>query len=425
MKLIYIVLDGVADRLIDEKTSLELANKPNLDVLARRAKAGMMYTVARGIAPESDAAVFSILGYDPRSVYTGRGPLEALGADLSFKEKYEVAFRANFATVDPKTLRIIDRRVKRQLTTEEAKELAKAIDGINLGIKDCYVKVAATVGHRAVVVIGCKEALSDNVENTDPAYVKKGKISIAVKSYEPYIKPCKALDHSFEASLTAKLVNIFTRKAIEILDKHPINKLRENKGLLKANAILLRDGGNELPKIKPIAEVFNVAFGAVAEMPVEIGIAKLLGMKIANVPPPSEDKRKDYELRLRSTLKLLNEVDIVYVHLKGPDEPAHDGSLLKKVEAIEMIDKYFIGPLLDSIDLNKIALLITADHATPPLVKSHTDDPVPILLVAPSLGSDGLIAFTEKECLTKGSLGVIEHGYQLLPKVLRMLSIVK
>lgn len=420
VRLVYLVIDGVADRVSDGRTSLELAYKPSLDFLASRGVCGGMFTVGEGVAPESDVAVFSILGYDVEGVYTGRGPIEAVGAGLTFRGGFEVAFRANFATVDPDTLRIIDRRVGRSLSTGEARGLARAVDGIELCVDGCYARVVATVGHRAVVVIGCEgRVLSNYVENTDPAYVRRGKISVAVKDYEPYVRRSKPLSITPEARLTAKLVNDFTVKAIEILDKHPINKERERRGLLKGNAILLRDAGASLPKVRPINELFGVKFGAIAEMPVEIGIARVLGMEVANVPPPTPNKEQDYALRLEKTLELLKRVDVVYVHLKGPDEPAHDGNVEGKVRAIEDIDKYFVGPLLNKVDLNEVAILVTSDHATPPSVKAHTDDPVPIALVAPGVKPDPVKVFTERECLSKGALGFLRHGYELLPKVIK------
>ncbi|HDD63655.1 MAG TPA: 2,3-bisphosphoglycerate-independent phosphoglycerate mutase [Thermoprotei archaeon] len=420
MKLIYFVIDGAADSP-DNVTSLEKAVKPALDSLTPKGKCGLMYTIGKGIAPESDSAVFSILGYDPHKHYIGRGPVEALGAGLDLKPGYEIAFRANFATIDPKTLRIIDRRCGRDLESSEAAELAKSINGLELGLYDGYAKVAATVGHRGVVIIGSRTyKLSDNVGNTDPAYVKVGKISIAAKEFEMKLTECKPLDDSIEAKRTAELVNTFTRKVIEILDSHPVNVERELKGKLKANVMLLRDAGGEIVKVKPINEMYGMRFVAVAEMPVEKGIARLVGMDIAEVPPPTEDKKADYENRLETTLKLLERYDAVYVHLKGPDEPGHDGDLERKVKAIELIDKYFTKPLLESIDLGGTAIIVTSDHATPWTHKAHTDDPVPVLVYIPGIEGDGIERFTEKDC-RNGSLGLIEHGWHLLPMVVKMM----
>jgi len=420
VKLLYLVVDGVADRLSDEVTTLDLASKPGLDYIAEKGVCGVMYTVGKGIAPESDVAVISLLGYDPFKYYTGRGPLEALGAGVPFKEGYEVAFRANFATVDPGTLRIIDRRVGRSLRGEEARVLAEALDGMTLS-NGGYVRVKATVGHRAVVVIGCEtRRLSPMVENNDPAYGREGYVSVALREYEPFIKEVKPLDNSPEAGLTAVLVNEFTRKAIEVLDKHPVNRERRRRGEPPANAILLRDAGSELPKVEPLPRRYGLKFALVAEMPVELGIGRAFGADVMEVPLISGDVEGGYGVRLKLVKELLKTHDVIYVHLKGPDEPGHDGNMELKRRRVEEIDKYFITPLISSLGSVE-AVLVTSDHATPPSVKVHTDDPVPIALMYHGIEPDDVRRFSEKECV-KGRLGVIEHGWELLPKVLKMLK---
>ncbi|MEM3912463.1 MAG: alkaline phosphatase family protein [Desulfurococcaceae archaeon] len=412
-KLIYLVIDGMSDSFSDDVTTLELAEKPGLDELARKGVCGLMYTVGKGIAPESDEAVISILGYDPHEVYTGRGPLEALGAGLDIREGYEVAFRANFATIDPLSRRIIDRRVGRNLSTFEARELARALNNLDLGVHDGYAKVAATIGHRAVVIIGSRSRkLSPVVSNNDPAYVRKGLTSIAVDNPKPYVENIVPLDDSEESKITAELANVFFEKALNILVNHPVNKERTKNKLLPANALLLRDAGGSLPKATPLGVKYNCKFAILAEMPVEIGIGRAFGADVITMDPPTGDPKSDYEKRLEATLKALEEHDIVYVHLKGPDEPGHDGKLELKKQRIEEIDKYYVQSLLDYLD--KYALIVTADHATPPSRKSHTDDPVPVAFYVPGITPDNVDKFTEREC-AKGSLGIFSHGWQLLP----------
>ncbi len=423
-RLLFLVLDGVADSLSDERTTLEMAEKPGLDTIARRGVCGAMYTVAKGVAPESDEAVISIIGYDPHEVYTGRGPIEAVGAGLTLREGYEIAFRANFATVDPATKRIIDRRVKRSLSTEEARRLAEAVDGLDLGKYDGYARVRATVGHRAVVIIGSRShRLSPMVSNSDPAYLRKGLLSIAAPSYEPYIAPVKPLEDTEEARAAAELANIFTEKAIEILDRHPVNAERRRRGLLPGNAILLRDAGGELPKATPLPEKYGVSFAFLAEMPVEIGIGRIFGADTLAVEPPTGDPRRDYTLRLEKTLELLGKHGIVYVHLKGPDEPGHDGDYERKKRSIEDIDRYYVQPLLERLPPDT-AVLVTADHATPPSKKTHTDDPVPIALMAPGLEPDNVDEYTEKKCI-KGKLGLFQHGWEMLPYIVKLIGLGK
>lgn len=421
-KLIYLVIDGAADSLSDYTTSLGMANTPALDKVASLSLCGLMYTIGKGVAPESDAAVMALLGYDPHVYYTGRGPLEALGADVEIKEGHEVAFRANFATINEQTLEIVDRRVGRSLLSEEARELAKALDGMKLGLYDGYVRVKATVGHRAVVVVGSHSyRLSDEVDNTDPAYAKVGKISVARAKFDKRVAECKPLVDIPEARRTAELVNVFTRKSIEILSQHPVNLARASRGQPKANVILVRDSGGSLPRVDPIERRFGLKFGAVVEMPVEKGIAKLLGMEVAEVGEPTGDRARDYSERLNATLSLLKKVDAVYVHLKGPDEPGHDGLQKDKAEAIEEIDAHFVKPLLEKMDLSGVSMIVTSDHATPPKARSHTDDPVPVLVYIPGLEPDGISRFTERDC-SRGSLGVIEHGWLLLPRIRELLK---
>lgn len=423
-KLLYLVLDGMADRLSDSLTTLERASKPGLDYIARNGVCGIMYTVGKGVAPESDTAVLSILSYDPHKHYTGRGPIEALGAGMKLREGYEVAFRANFATIDPSTRRLIDRRVGRSLSTEEARELAKVLDGIELGVHDGYARVKATIGHRAVVIIGSRtHRLSPMVDNSDPAYTRKGLISIATEKVEPFVKKVRPLENTVEAEITAELANVFTDKSIEILDKHPVNEERRKRGLLPANVILLRDAGGAVPKVTPINEKFGLSFGLIAEMPVELGIGRVIGADVKEVPLPTGDPARDYEIRLKATLELLKKHDVVYVHLKGPDEPGHDGNYELKKKKIEDIDKYFVQPFLEQKE-DDVAVLVTADHATPPSVKTHTDDPVPVALMAPGLEPDNVDEFTEKKCL-KGRLGIIDHGWLLLPKVLEITGLAR
>lgn len=412
-KLLYLVIDGMADSIIDKTTTLELAEKPGLDEIARKGVCGLMYTVGKGIAPESDEAVISILGYDPHDVYTGRGPLEALGAGLDFKEGYEVAFRANFATIDPSSRRIIDRRVGRNLSTAEARELAKVLNNIDLEIHDGYAKVVATIGHRAVVVIGSRsKRLSSMVSNNDPAYIRKGFTSIAVENPKPYVEQIIPLDNREESRITAELANVFFEKALHILVNHGVNKKRVENKLLPANALLLRDAGERLPRATPLKVKYNCRFAILAEMPVEIGIGRAFGADVITMDPPTGDPRSDYEKRLKLTLKALEEYDIVYVHLKGPDEPGHDGNLESKKQKIEEIDKYYVQGLLSYLD--RYALIITSDHATPPSRKSHTDDPVPVAFYVPGITSDNVEKFTERDC-AKGALGTFDHGWQLLP----------
>jgi 2,3-bisphosphoglycerate-independent phosphoglycerate mutase len=419
MKLLFLVLDGAADRPNERgETPLSMAKKPNLDSLSVKGALGFHYPLGVGRAPESDAAVLSILGYDPDKYYTGRGPLEALGVGYSIREGVEVAFRANFATIDPESRVIIDRRVGRSLESWEAKELAKAVDGMELGGGLGYARVIATIGHRAVVVIGVKSGrLSGDVTNNDPAYARVGKVSVAVPNPDKMLAQVRPLNPQDEAaSLTARLANEFVDKAINILKDHPINRERAGKGKLQANVILIRDAGDSLPKVTPINQLYGLKFGAVAEMPVERGIARALGMDVEEVKLYDAPKDEVLGERFEATMKLLDRVDVAYVHLKGPDEPGHDGDLNGKIKAIEDIDAYYVAKLVrENWDES---LLVTSDHATPWILKAHSDDPVPIMLKSSRVKADGL-TLSEVNA-AKGSLGKFEYGWLIMRRVREM-----
>jgi 2,3-bisphosphoglycerate-independent phosphoglycerate mutase len=424
LKLVYVVLDGASDGFSVSARALELSHKPSIDSLASHCLCGLMHPVGPGVAPESDVAVLSLLGYEPDRYYTGRGPLEALGAGVHFSDGW-LALRANFATVDPVSLRIVDRRAGRGLSSWEARELARALDGLKLGGGRAEASFKATISHRGVLVIRhLDHRLSAMISNTDPAYERRGFISVALPSYEPYVRKAEPLVDAFEARLSAELVNEFTVKAVEVLEEHPVNKARESSGKLKANAVLLRDAGDRRPPTEPIEERFGLKFTCIAEMPVEVGIARALGMKVAEVNVEEAKSRRELlELEARLTVRELEESDAVYVHLKGPDEPGHDGDLEGKIKAIEDIDRYYFKTLLDKLNLEETLVIVTSDHSTPWSLKAHSEDPVPIMLSNPRL-PEKKRSFNEMEC-KQGTLGVVEAGYKLLPIAIKTMKTLK
>ena len=416
MKLIYVVIDGMGDLPIEElgnKTPLEAADTPNMDFLAKTGKTGLMYTVGKGVAPESDDAVASILGYDPFKYDVSRGVLEVLGADLTMKDG-DLALRCNFATLGPNNT-IIDRRVGRSLTTEEATELAKAInEQIQLESYPTSFQFKNTLSHRGALVIRSKgKKLSGNITNTDPAYTRIKGIGVAEPKAKMILKKCKPLDRTEEAKISANLVNEFTQKSTAILDQHEINKKRDKEGKLKANVILVRDAGHRLPKFPHLNQQYGLNFVCLADMPVERGISKLVGMHTVDLPPPSKNLEKDCKLRVEKLLETLPLYDCFYIHIKGPDEPGHDGNFNLKTQLIATVDKHFIGNMLQKINLENHIVCVTADHSTPCKLKAHSDDPVPLLISGNKIQADKVQKFSEKEC-KKGELGILLRGTELM-----------
>jgi len=426
LKLLYVILDGVGDLPIKElgnKTPLEAANKPNMDKLASKGKQGFVYTVGEGIAPESDIGVISILGYDAQKYYTGRGPLESYAEGLEVKDG-DLAYRVNFATKDPNSNRIIDRRVGRNLTTDEAAELAKDVNSkVKLTSASVSFHFKNTIGHRGVLVIHRKGGkLSAEVTNTDPAYEKEGVFGVAKAKFESIVLKCEPTPeykNSEEAEIAASLTNEFVEKSTAVLNDSAVNKKRLKEGKMVGNLILMRDAGDHLPKFPNICQKYNKRFGCFVEMPVERGIALLTGMEIVDIPLPSGDLKKDYILRAKKVLDVLRDFDCLYIHIKGPDEPAHDGDFRKKLVSIELIDKYFFGEILPKLDMANTVIAVTADHSTPCAMKAHSADPVPLLVTGGGVVSDGLKAFGESES-KKGSLGKL-LGPEIVPYLMRLL----
>ena len=425
MKLFFVAIDGMGDLPIEElgnKTPLEFAETPHMDSLAKKGKTGLMYTVGKGIAPESDVAVISILGYDPHKYHTGRGIFEAVGVGLPVKNG-DLALRCNFATVDNKN-RIIDRRVNRNLTTEEAKELSNAINKkVHLDSYPADFQFANTFGHRGVLVIHAKKGrLSGKITNTDPAYSIVEGISVAETKVEMIPKKSEPMNTTQEAKISAELVNEFVQKSHKILDNHIINKKRASEGKPKANIILMRDAGDTVPKLFNINEEYHVRFACLADMPVERGIAKLAGMHLVDLPLPSKNLKEDCLLRVEKLLAIQSSFDCFYIHLKGPDEPGHDGEFNVKAQLIATIDEYFFGELMPKINLEDSIICVTADHSTPCKLKAHSDDPVPLVISGNKIKGDQAQRFSEKEC-KKGSLGTLAHGTELMPKLMSFLKV--
>jgi 2,3-bisphosphoglycerate-independent phosphoglycerate mutase len=424
LKLIYVIVDGMSDLPIKElgdKTPLEVAETPTMDFLAKKGKTGLMYTVKKGVAPESDVAVISILGYDPFKYSTGRGVLEAIGAGLTVNNG-DLALRCNFAALG-QGRKIIDRRVGRNLTTEEAAELSKAAnEKVKLESYPVDFEFKSTLGHRAVLVIKSKEKpLTSNITNTDPAYSKLESLGVAETKAKMVIRKCEPLDGTQEAKAAADLVNEFTEKSHKVWDTHEINRRRAAEGKLKANVILTRDAGHLLPKFPNINEKHNVRFVSLTDMPVEKGISRLVNMQTVDIPPPTQNLKKDCKLRVKKLLGLLSDYDCFYIHIKGPDEPGHDGDFNLKASTISIIDKYFFGELLPNLDPEEFVICVTSDHSTPCELKAHSDDPVPVLISGDKIKGDNLKKFSEREC-KNGSLGILKCGTELMPKLISLIK---
>jgi len=409
--MVYVLLDGVGDlphpNLVG-KTPLDAASTPNLDRLAKNGTMGQVITVGKGIAPESDIAVFNMLGYKfKHDDYAGRGVVEAIGIGIDFKDG-DLALRGNFATLNGNGV-IIDRRAGRNIEKQDTEAVSNEIEEkIKFSDENATAIITPTIGHRLVIRIRSDCTLSSNISNTDPAYGRVNGMGIA-RAVTDFLKieKCLPLDEESHTKLASKLVNELTDQSLDIMKKSKVNERRKENDKKLLNGILLRDAGNIYPKVTPINDLHSMKFSCIVDMPVEIGISKILKMKTYDA-----GGRTDYEEKAKVAAKAMDEQNAVYVHLKGPDEFGHDGDAQGKMENIEEIDKRFFGTLLDNIDSSKVAVIVSADHSTPCINKGHSADPVPLLISGDMVTNDDTQRFTEIEA-KKGRIGLID-GAQVI-----------
>ena len=395
-KCVIFIIDGLGDRPNEKGlTPLKEAKTPTMDKIAKEGICGLMNAIDIGIRPGSDTAHLAILGYNPYEVYTGRGPLEAFGVGLDLKEG-DVAFRCNFATVDDDFV-VLDRRAGR-ISPEEAKELEKEIDGLEIdGVKVIF---KSSKGYRGVLVLR-GEGLSCRVSDGDPH--EEG-----VKVSE--IKP---LDNSEEAKRTAEILNKLLKIAYEKLNNHPINEERRKKGLPPANMILPR-GAGVVPKIEKFYEKYKMKGACICGTGLIKGMAKMIGLDVIEVEGATGTPKTNFMGKAKALVEALKEYDFVLVNVKGADEASHDGNYELKKEVLEKIDE-MLAYVFEHISKDEIYFVLTGDHSTPIEMKDHSADPVPIVIWGKSVRVDDVTEFNEFAC-AKGALHWIkgEHIMKIL-----------
>ena len=419
ISLVYVLLDGIGDLphpSLNDLTPLEAAYTPNLDALARKGTMGRVISVGKGIAPQSDIAVFNMLGYSFQdSSYVGRGVIESIGCNIDFRDG-DLALRGNFATIDDK-LKIVDRRAGRIISSEEAKAVCETLRcSIKFSDKDASIALEPTVAHRLVIRFRhANLKLSDEISNTDPAYDKIDGMGVAKDTTgDMFVQKSVAEKENDQARTAAKMLNEFTAQVVELLRDHPVNKARVAAGKKAMNCILARDSGNRYPNVEPISKKHGIEVGCIVDMPVEIGISKVLGMKMFQAGDINA-----YEEKAEVAAKSLKSINAIYVHIKGPDEFGHDGDARGKKNNIEDIDKRFFGTLVQELK-GDVAIVVCGDQSTTCLKKGHSDDPVPLLVSGNMIKQDGSARFTENYG-KRGRLGLL-MGARVLPTVIKMVS---
>jgi len=362
-KLVMVVIDGIGGLPIRGKTELEAAKTPHLDRLTSKSICGLIDPIAYGITPGSGPSHLALFGYDPFRYEIGRGVMEALGIDTPLT-KDDLAARGNFATIDEKGI-IIDRRAGR-IPTEKNQEICQFLGNEIKEVGGVQVSIYPGKEHRFVIVFR-GEGLKDDLTDADPQ-----KDGLKAKGTEGL---------SQEAQRTAEIVNLYLKKATEVLRaSHP------------ANAVLLR-GFSKIPDIPTMSEKFKLRPAAIATYPMYKGLARLVGMEIL-------ETGETYKDEVETLRRHLDHYDFFYLHFKKTDSAGEDGNFRAKVRILEEIDR--VVPSI--LKLRPDVLVVTGDHSTPSLLKGHSWHPNPILLFSKYVRPDGIRRFTERQC-QKGQLG--------------------
>ncbi len=407
MKTLMIVVDGLFDEPSPElggKTPLQAAETSTLRLLLGKSIVGVIENPVEGEVT-SDVAVANLLGLEASNIArVPRSILEVISEGLEFKDG-DLALHCNFATIDPATLKVIDRRVARTLTRGEAKILERDLnEGITLN--DASFAFRHIVDYFGVLVLRDSSIeLSDSITDTDPWREKDEKVL-------KYSRPLSADQSSLRAS---SLLNEFTDKAVRLLERHPVNSFRRMKGLLPANALLCRQPGSRLPRVdRGFKRIFGGEGCFQARLPTERGIALLLGLKPLPLPlvEPSENLGAFYYERARIVAENLEKCDFIYVHIDEADDAAHDRDPLRKKFVIETLDEFFLKHVYEAARRLGTALIITADHWTSSRTGHHLNRPVPVLIYRENLKSGAPGVFSED---------VIDKGFEFRVKAIDFL----
>ena len=381
---------------IEGKTPLEYAKTPEMDRLAAKGEIGMVHTIPDGMKPGSDTANLSVLGYNPRQYYSGRSPLEALSIGVPMKDT-DIALRCNIVTLSEEESTYEERHIidhsASEISTEESAILLEAIRE-ELETEEFKYYLGTSYRH---CLIWDKGEVVDLVQPHDVL----GQV-IGDKLPE-----------------NAKLREMM-KKSYDILVNHPINLERKKKGLNPANSCWFWGAGTK-PTLFPFQEKTNKSGAMISAVDLLKGIAVGTDMKVITVEGANGGLETNYEGKAQAAIDVLTRdgYDFVYVHLEGPDEMGHQGSLEKKIKAIENLDQRIIKPIVEGLTEagEDFRMVILPDHPTPIVYRTHTAENVPYLLYDSTAEQSNTWHYNEREALATGKL--VAEGHKLIDILLK------
>ena len=361
MKYIVVLGDGMADRPVDAlggKTPLEAAVTLVMDALASKGTLGTVQNVPAGMAPGSDVANLSVLGYDPAANYSGRSPLEALSVGVAMDDD-DVIFRSNLVTLtenQPYDQKIILDHSSGEISTADADVL---MDAIRAEFNSDRFRFYTGTSYRHILVW------------------KQGRIS-------PLEPPHDHLGHAIGPYLPQEAVlREMMERSYEILNNHPLNLARAAAGKHKANSLWFWGAGTK-PQVQNFREKTGLTGAMISAVDLLKGIAVGAGMRVYNVPGATGSIDTNFEGKAQAAVDALlkDGYDYAYIHVEAPDEMGHQGRIQDKVKSIEYLDSRLIAPIKAAMEAagEDYRMLILPDHPTPLAIRTHTADPVPYLI---------------------------------------------
>ena len=400
MKYIIMLGDGMADEPLNElggMTPLEYAKTETIDALAKKSEIGMAHTIPEGMSPGSDTANLAVLGYDPKIYYTGRSPLEALSIGVDMKET-DIALRCNLVTLSeeegiPYEERTIIDHSSDEISTEDA---AVLLDAVREVMEDEIYKFYVGTSYRHLLIWD-----GGHVVELEPPHDHLGQI---IGGFLPEDEVLRSM----------------MEKSYDILENHPVNIERRKKGLKPANSCWIWGAGTR-PALTTFEDKTKLKGAMISAVDLLKGIAVGASMKNIVVEGANGGLHTNYEGKAAAAADaLLKEGnDFVYIHLEAPDEMGHQGSVERKVQAIENMDSRLIKPLVAQLDASgeDYRLLVMPDHPTPICIRTHSSNPVPFMIYDSRKDLNKSWKYNEKEAAQSGNI-VIEEGYKLIDRLL-------
>jgi len=396
MKYIVLVGDGMAGRPLKElgnRTCLQTARTPNMDMLAAQGEVGTARTIPRGFEPGSDVANLSILGYDPKKFYTGRAPVEAEYRKLKLGPD-DVAFRCNLVSLSApcdSAGSVMDDFSAGHITTKEATSLIHVINK-KLGSRDIRFYPGVSYRHLMIWKKG-----RERIRCTPPHDITGKKVS-------GYLPEGRGAD----------ILRTLMRDSSELLLSHPVNKKRTGQGLRPASSIWFWGQGRKLvlPKFR---KKYGLSGALISAVDLTKGLGICAGFDVINVRGATGYIDTNYAGKARAALRALKTRDFVYVHVEAPDEAGHNGDIKAKIRAIEDFDGKVVGTVVKGIEkMGDFRILTLPDHFTPISVRTHTPEPVPFVIWGKGTGSrSGARSYSESICRMK-KVRHFEKGHTLM-----------